>query len=347
MEGSVRKLLATSGVRRAAFGALCLALSAFAAAPARALDHVRLGTNWLAEAEHGGFYQAAADGTYAKYGLDVTIAPGGPQANNELLLPVGKLDFYIGGNLLTPFNAAAQNVPIVAVAAMFQKDPQIFMSHPHEGLDTFQSLRDHTIFVGKEGLATFYRWMKADWGFRGRDVKPYTYNAAPFIADKKSAMEGYVTSEPYSVEKLGGFKPNVFLLYDYGFTAYSTLVLTRPDLIAKRPGLVQRFVDASAIGWYHYLYGNNAAANKAILKANPEMTQGQIDYSIAKMRQDGIVDSGLSLKDGIGAMHMRRIASFFAKMAHAGVVKKNVDFKKAFDLQFVDKKIGLDLRPKN
>jgi len=324
--------------------ACVLAFAFCGAGEALALDKVTFGTNWLAEAEHGGFYQALADGTYAKYGLDVTILPGGPQSNNQLLLPLGKLDFYLGGNLLNVFNAAAQNVPMVAVAALFQKDPQMFMSHPAEGLDTFKALRHHTIFVGKEGMATFFQWMKADWGFREQDVKPYTFNPGPFIADKKSAQQGYVTAEPYEVEKLGGFKPNIFLLYDYGFTTYSTLIDTRPDLIAKNPGLVQRFVDASIIGWYTYIYGDNSKGNAAIKKANPDMSDAQLAFSLAKMKQYGIVDSDESLVNGVGAMSAGHIKRFFDKMAHAGVVKAGVDYKKSFDLQFVNKKVGMKLR---
>jgi NitT/TauT family transport system substrate-binding protein len=315
-----------------------------AASGASALDKVTFGTNWLAEAEHGGFYQAVVDGTYAKYGLEVKILPGGPQSNNALLLPTGRIDFYMGGNLLHPFNAVEQNVPIVAVAAIFQKDPQVFMSHPGQGLDRFEDLKNATIFVGKEALASIYQWMRTDYGFKEDKVKPYTFNPAPFIADKKSAQQGYVTSEPYAVEKQGGFKPNVFLLADHGFNTYSTLIETRPDFVAKNPDVVQRFVDASIVGWYNYLYGDNAAANAAIKKDNPEITDDLIAFSIARMKDYGIVDSGEALQNGIGAMSDEHIKSFFDKMTRAGVVKPGIDYKKAFTLQFVNKKVGMELK---
>ena len=178
-------------------------------------------------------------------------------------------------------------------------------------------------------------------------MKPYTSNAQPFLADKRSAMQGYVTSEPYAIEKQAHFKPKVFLIADQGFNSYSTLIETRRELVEKKPGLVQRFVDASAVGWYNYLYGDNKAANALIRKHNPEMSQELIDYSIAKMKEYGIVDSGDALKDGIGAMNDARMASFFDKMVRAGVVKPTVDFRKSYTLQFVNKGVGLDLRPKN
>jgi NitT/TauT family transport system substrate-binding protein len=320
---------------------LCLAASS-----ATAADKVSFGTNWLAEAEHGGYYQAVADGTYVKYGLDVTIVQGGPQANNGLLLAAGKLDFYMGGNLLLAFDAVDQNLPIVVVAADFQKDPQIVMSHPGVGLDQWSDLPKATAFIGKEGLASFYRWMETEYGFKEENVRPYTFNAAPFIADKNSIQQGYVTSEPFAVEREGHFKPNIFLFADRGYSTYATTIETRADLVAKHPDIVQRFVEASAIGWYNYLYGDNTKANALIKQDNPDMTDEQIAFSIAKIKEYGLVDSGDTLKLGIGAMTDDRVKSFYDSMVKAGVVKPGLDYKKAYTLQFVDKGVGLDLRPK-
>jgi NitT/TauT family transport system substrate-binding protein len=324
---------------------LALAL-ALAPASAQALDKVSFGTNWLAEAEHGGFYQALADGTYRHYGLDVTIVPGGPNVNNRLLLPVGKLDFYMSANSLQSFDAVAQNIPTLAVAAMFQKDPQVLMAHPDQGIDKFEDLKQLTLFVSKEGLASYFQWLKADFGFSEAKVKPYTSNPQPFLADRRSAMQGYVTSEPYAIEKQAGFKPKIFLLADQGFDSYSTLIETRRDLVASKPDLVQRFVDASIIGWTRYLYGDNAAANALIKRQNPEMTDELLNYSITKMKEYGIVDSGDAASLGIGAMTAARMNSFFSKMVRAGVVKPSIDVGKAYTLQFVNRKVGLDLRGK-
>ena len=324
------------------------AFAAFAAtAPALAADKVTFGTNWLAEPEHGGYYQALADGTFAKYGLDVTILPGGPQANNGLLLTAGKIEFYMVGNMIQAFTAVAEKVPNVIVAAHMQKDPQIFMSHPGAGLDAWKDLPKASAFVGKEGLASFYQWMMVEHGFKEENVKPYTFNAAPFIVDKNSIQQGYVTSEPFAVEKEGKFKPNIFLLADQGFSTYATAVQTRADLAEKNPDLVQRFVDASSIGWYNYLYGDNAKANALIKKDNPDMNDEQIAFSIAKLKEYGLVDSGDTLKLGIGAMTDEKMKDFFDKMVKAKVVPASVDYKKSYTLKFVDKGVGLDLRPKN
>src|ERR1700759_2715338 len=207
---------------RAALAALLLTTPA----GAQALDKVTFGTNWVAEAEHGGFYQALADGTYRKYGLDVTIVPGGPQVNNRILLAGGKLDFFMSANTLQSFDAVEQNVPTLAVAAMFQKDPQVLIAHPGTGAASLDDLKDLTLFVSKEGMASYFQWLKAAYKFSDAKVKPYTFNAQPFLADKASAMEGYVTSEPYQVEKQGRFPPKVFLLAGYGFNTYSTLIET-------------------------------------------------------------------------------------------------------------------------
>ncbi len=325
--------------------ALLFAVLAFAA-PAHALDKVTFATNWLAEAEHGGFYQALADGTYAKYGLDVTILQGGPQTNNRLLLAAGKIEFNLGGNMIQAFDAAAKKVPIVAVAALFQKDPFILMSHPGVGLDRLEDLPKATAFIGRDAFVSVYQWLKTAYGFKEENVKPYNFNAGPFIADKASIEEGYATSEPYEVERQGKFKPNVFLVADYGYDSYSTTIETRRDLIEKNPDLVQRFVDASVIGWYNYIYGDNAKANALIKRDNPDITEGQLAYSVAKLKEFGIVDSGDSTKLGIGTMADERIASFFAKMTRAGLLKPDLEYRRAYTLQFVNKGVGLDLRPR-
>lgn len=337
---------------RSVWAALLIAVSSLlpqqsqAQSSGQTLDKITFGTNWVAQAEHGGFYQALADGTYRKYGLDVTILPGGPNANNRILLPVGKIDFYMSANLLQSFDAVEQNAPTLAVAASFQKDPQVFLAHPDQGIETFEDLKKLNLLVSKEGLVGYYQWLKKDYGFTDKQVRPYNFNPQPFFADKRLAMQGYVTSEPYAVETQGKFKPKIFLLADQGFSTYSTLIETRRDLVEKRPDLVQRFVDASAIGWYNYIYGDNKAANALIKKQNPEMTDALLDYSVARMKDYGIVDSGDSLTLGIGAMTDDRIKDFFDKMVRAGVVKPTLDYKKAYTLQFVNKGVGLNLRPK-
>ncbi|MBV8837727.1 MAG: ABC transporter substrate-binding protein [Alphaproteobacteria bacterium] len=327
--------------RRALIACALIALPAHA----QQADKISFGTNWVAEAEHGGFYQAVVDGTYAKYGLDVTIVPGGPQVNNRMLLLAGKIDFFMSANSLQGFDAVAQNIPVIAVAAMFQKDPQVLLAHPGEA-EKFTDLKSLTLLVSSEGQQTYFKWMQAEFGFSGAKVKPYTFNPQPFLLDKQTAMQGYVTSEPFAVEKAGQFKPKVFLLADNGFNTYSTLIEARRETVEKRPELVQRFVDASAIGWYHYLYGDNKAANALIKKQNPEMTDELLNYSVAAMKEYGIVDSGDTLKSGIGAMTDARMASFFDKMVRAGVVKPGTDYRNSYTLQFVNKGIGADQRPK-
>ena len=333
---------------RALTAGLVVVLMAISSATAQTpLDKVSFGTNWVPEAEHGGFFQALADGTYKSYGLDVTIVPGGPNENNRMLLIAGKIDFFMSANTLQSFDAAANNVPLVAVAAIFQKDPQVFVTHPESKVTKLEDLKPLTLFVSKEGIPTYFQWLKFEYGFSEEKVKPYTFNAQPFLADRQSAMQGYVTSEPFAIEKSAKFKPGVILLADYGFNTYSTLIETRRDLVDKKPDLVQRFVDASIVGWYHYLYGDNAPGNAMIKNLNPEMTDELLAYSVATMKEYGIVDSGDTLRDGIGAMTDARVASFFDKMVRAGVVRGDIDFRKTYTLRFTNKAVGLDLRPKN
>jgi NitT/TauT family transport system substrate-binding protein len=322
--------------------AACLGGSALAQQP---LTEVTFGTNWIAQGEHGGYYQAVADGTYETYGLKVTIVPGGPRASNRMLMTVGKLDFYMGGSMIQAFSAVEKDIPTIVVAAHFQKEPQVLLSHPGQGLDTFADLKkSNDILLSKDGVATFFQWMKVEYGFKDEQVKPYGFNPAPFIANKASVQQGYVTSEPLTIEKAAGFKPNVFLLADHGFSTYSTTVETRREVVEKNPDLVQRFVDASTLGWYHYLYGDNTKAKELIKRDNPEMTEELLAYSRTKMKEYGIVDSGDTASLGIGAMTDARMKDFFDKMVKSGLFKADLDYRQAYTLRFVNKGVGLDLK---
>lgn len=310
-----------------------------------ALEKVSFGTNWLAQPEHGGFYQSVADGTYEACGLEVTILPGGPQVNNRALLLAGKIDFNMGGNMLEAFSAAAEDIPVKVVAASFQKEPQVLMTHPDQGFDSWESLKDaDTYILGDQGFQSYFQWMITEFGFDASKRVPYTFNPAPFIADKKSVQQGYITSEPYAVEQEGGFSPTLFLIADYGFDTYSTTIEAMAATIEEKPEVVKCFVEGTIKGWYNYLYGDNSAANALIQKDNPDMSDDQIAFSIDKMKEYGIVDSGDTETMGIGAMTDERMQSFYDKMVKAGVVEDGLDIKSTYTLDFVNQKVGLDLK---
>jgi NitT/TauT family transport system substrate-binding protein len=325
---------------------LTLALAAGAAAaalagPALALDEITFGTNWVAEAEHGGFYQAVVDGTYEKYGLKVTIVPKADQA----MLLGGKIQFYMEGNLLQTFSAAEQNVPVVEVAAIFQKDPQIIMAHPESGLKTFGDLAKlKSMFIGDDLFVSGYQWMKAAFpGITDEQRKPYNYSVAPFLADKDSGQQGYLTSEPYAVKKEGGFEPTVFLMADAGYSTTSTMIEGMQDYVAKNPDVTKRFVEASIIGWYNYLYGDNAKTNALIKTDNADMDDAQIAFSIKQMKDYGVVVSGASADGGIGCFTDAQVKDFYDKMVAAKVVKAGLDLSKVYTTQFVCKGLGKEL----
>ena len=324
------------------------ALTALALATPAMAENVAVvfGTNWLAQAEHGGFYQSVADGTYAACGLDVTIQPGGPQVNNRALMIAGKVDYHMGGNLLEAFSAAAEGIPIVAVAAAFQKEPQVILAHPGKA-KTFADLKNlDKILIGDQGYASFYQWMKAAYGFTDEQREVYTFNPAPFIANENWGMQGYLSSEPYMVAKETGWEPDVFLIADAGYSTYSTLIETMADTVATKPEQVKCFVDGSIKGWYNYLYNDNSAANAMIKTDNPDITDEAIAYAVEKMKSAGIVDSGDTETLGIGAMSEARVKDFFDKMVTAGVVAADVNWAATINTTFVNQGVGMDLKPK-
>ena len=311
---------------------------------AQALDQVTFGTNWKAQAEHGGFYQAVAAGIYEKHGLEVTIRPGGPQVNHAQLLAAGQIDFNMGGNVFGAFNYVQNDIPMVTVAATFQKDPQILMAHPDQGFETLADLKGHPILISQDARTTYWEWLKVEYDFTDDMIRPYTFNPAPFLADPSVIQQGYLTSEPFAIEREGGFTPQVFLLADAGYDTYSTTIETSWRLALDNPDLVQRFVDASIEGWYSYLYGDPAPANELIKADNPDMTDEQIAYSIAKLKEYGIVDSREAEELGIGAMTDERWRNFFQFAADAGLYPHDLDLSRAYTLRFVNKGVGMELK---
>ncbi|MCB1354678.1 MAG: ABC transporter substrate-binding protein [Rhodobacteraceae bacterium] len=330
-------------MRRLALAILFAATGSLSPVAARDLEPITFGTNWVPQAEDGGFYQALADGTYAECGLDVSIVPGGPQVNNRALLLAGKLDFNMGGDLLQSFSAVEQGVPIVALAAIMQKHPQVILAHP-EAAETWEDLKKLKIMISMKAFENFYRWMMSAWGFTEEQRVPYTFNPAPFLVDPGMAMQGYLTSEPYLVEKEGGFTPRVFLLADAGYSTYATLIETMQETIETRPETVSCFVNASIKGWYAYLYGDPSAANELIKAANPEMTDDKIAYAIAQMKAHGIVDSGDAESLGIGVITEKKVRQFYDTMVASGVVKPGLDISTAFTTEFIGRGVGLDLK---
>jgi NitT/TauT family transport system substrate-binding protein len=307
-----------------------------AAAPGQPTT-IRFATDWRAQAEHGGFYEALANGEYKKRGLDVKIVQGGPGVNVPQLLAAGAVELGMGSNSFIVMNLAQEGVPVKAVAAFFQKDPQVLLAHPDQAIHSIADLKGHPILLSDASVTAFWVWLKARYGFTDAQVRKYTFNSAPFVADKRAAQQGYLTSEPYTIEKQAGLKPKVFLLADEGFPGYATMVLAPDTLIARNPAAVKAFVEATAKGWQDYLYGDPAPADALIRKDNPEMTQDVLDQAREKMKAYGIVDGGDGKTLGLGAMTDARWTTFFDMAAGQGVYPKTLDPKKAYTLQFVGK----------
>ncbi len=295
---------------------------------------IRFATDWRAEAEQGGFYEALANGEYAKRGLKVTIVPGGPGVNVPQLVASGAVDMGIGSNSFIVMNLAAEHVPVKAVAAFMQKDPQVLIAHPDAGIRSLADMKGHPILLSDASVTAFWVWLKAKYGFSDDQIRKYTFNNAPFLADKRIVQQGYVTSEPYTLEKEAHVKPAVFLLADEGYPGYASLILAPDTLTAANPTAVKAFVEASAAGWRAYLHGDPAPGDALILKGNPEMSEDVLAQARDKLRSYGIIDSGDARAGALGVMTDERWAAFFKVASDKGVYPKSLDYKAAYALGF-------------
>lgn len=319
-------------------GLVVLGLWLMLGGAARAADRLVFGLDWLAEAEYGGYYQALATGLYAKRGLDVQIRQGGPQVNQAQLLLAGRLDLTISSNSFLALNFARENLPFVAVAAMFQKDPSIILAHPGVGNDSFAALRGKPIMIGADTRVGWWNFVRQRFGYSDDQIRAYTFSLAPFFANTQAIQQGYLTSEPFLVRQQGGFDPVVLKLSDAGFAGYASLISASRETVARRADLVARFLAATAEGWKTYLHGDPAPGDALIRQANPEMSPELLAYGRRALREGGIVESGDAETLGIGAMTEARWHDFFASMVQAGLYANDMNWKAAFTLQFVGSK---------
>ncbi len=307
------------------------------------LASVTFATDWRAQAEHGGFYQALAHGYYEEAGRNVRILQGGPGVNVPQLLAAHTVEFGLGSNNFIPLNIAAAEAGSKAVMASFQKDPQVFITHPRDDVKSIADMKGKPIMVSDATVSAFWLWLKSKYGFDDSQIRKYTFNLAPFLTDPSAIQQGYLSSEPYMIRQ-EGVEPQVFLLSDYGYPGYAAFILASDRMIADDPETVQAFVDASIKGWVSYLYGDPSPANALIKRDNPEMTDEVIANAINLMKENGIVDSGETLTLGVGAMTDARWKQFYDEMVEAGVYDASLDLHSAYTLEFVNRGVGLDLK---
>lgn len=326
--------------RGLAAGALALVAVKGARVNAQVLEKLSFQTNWRAQAEHGGYYQAVANGIYRRHGLDVELRQGGPQVAGAQLLLGGRIDMYMS-NGFQAINYVRENLPFLAIAAIFQKDPQILMAHEGAGNDSFEAMRGKPILVSADGRVTYWPFLRARFGFTDAQLRPYTFNLQPFLADRNAIQQGYLSSEPFAA-RAAGARPLVHLIADAGYENYTTTIDISARLVREKREVVQRFVDASIEGWAQYMKKQDiGAANALIRRDNPEMDDEKITYAIDVMNAKGIVISGDAERLGIGAMTHERWKRFYDGMVGAGVYPAGLDIAKGYSLDFVNKRVGL------
>ena len=329
--------------RRTALGLVAapLLLPLARAARAQTLDRLSFYTDWRAQAEHGGFYQAVAAGLYKARGLEVDLRQGGPSLNIGQMLLAGRVDMVMS-NSFEAFTYVRVGAPFFTIAAIFQKDPQVLIAHPGSGFDSFEKMKGRPLLISNGSRSTFWPYLRKKYGLSDAQLRPYNFNMSPFLADPQAIQQGFVSSEPFSIAEALGKQPEVMLIADAGFSAYQTTIAISRKLAREKKDLIQRFVDATLQGWAQYLKGGPSieAANELIKKDNPEQTDDRILHAIKKLNESGIVRSGDALTGGIGAMSDRRWADFYHSMTDVEVLPKGLDVRQAYTLDFVNRGIG-------
>ena len=301
------------------------------------LIEITFATDWKAQAEQGGFYQALAAGLYEKNGLKVKIIQGSANVNVPRLIASNSVEFGIGSNSFIPLNMVANKIPGKAVMAIFQKDPQIIMTHPDSDIRNLKDMRDLPIMISDASIGAFWLWLKSKYNFNDNQIRKKTFSLAPFLSNKSSIQQGYLTSEPFLVEREAGFTPRVFLLADYGYPSYGAMVLASSNVLKNNPEIVKAFVDASIEGWRQYIYDDPSLGNELIMLENNEMKEDILLQAIKKIRNYELVSNEISKGLDIGLMTDIKWESFFKTMSINGVYEKDLEWRESFTLDFINK----------
>ena len=305
-------------------------LTLFLSINLHATDNIKLSLDWVPQGEHGGYFQAIAKGYYADQNIEVEIIPGGPSVNTKAMLMADQVEFNIGGSA-GALNYAKQDLPFKAVAAFFQKTPQVLMSHPNVGIDHPNDFQGKTIFISNFGRLSFWGFIKNKYDLSDDQLKAYNFNSQPFIDDPQSIQQGYLSSEPKKKKKVAGFEPVVHLLADHGFSAYANTIETSNKLIEENPDLIKRFIAASRLGWQDYLANDPQPAFDLIQKLNPDMPSDKLAYAHQKMIEYNIVTGD---KKKIGSMNAARWKEFYEMSIELGIYESAFDHEKAYTLEF-------------
>ncbi|RBW43583.1 ABC transporter substrate-binding protein [Psychromonas sp. B3M02] len=290
-------------------------------------------TNWYAQAEHGGFYQALGADLYKDNGLDVSIKMGGPQVNTVQLLAAGRAQCALVDDI-GAINAVKKGVPIKIVATSFQFDPTVIITHSN--IEQLSDLKDNTILISSSAYASWWPWAKKQYGFTDAMTRPYTFNIQPFVLDNKIAQQGFLTSEPFAMTQAGA-DHKVFMIGQDGFPPYGNSIACRNDAIANNGEQITAFLAATMEGWKQYLT-DPIEGNKLIVKNNPNMSAEQLSYSVKELNSSGIVSGGDAKTKGIGIITDERMGKTWQMGVDNGLFNASeVSLESIYTTQFIDK----------
>lgn len=292
---------------------------------------VRFQTDWFPEPEHGGYYQALAQGYYAGEGLDVEILPGGPNSGSLTAVATGRADLGMGnGNDV--ITAIARGVPVRIVAAEMQHDAQGILFHEEHPIRTVHDLDGRIIMAGPASV--WVQLIQQRYGIKF-SLHPLAGDLARFMNDRTFLQQCFVTNEPYFARQRGARADAVLvssLCPDYD--PYRVIYAGR-SFLAQHPEVVGHFVRASIRGWTDYLTGDPAPAHAMLGRLRPDLPAGFMASSIKAMRDHRLVLGDPARGERMGLLTRERLQRQIALLREMGVLDKSVTVDDVATLEFI------------
>ncbi|MCM3785653.1 ABC transporter substrate-binding protein [Neobacillus mesonae] len=285
-------------------------------------------TNWFAQPEHGGQYTALAKGYYEEAGIDMTIEPGGPQVSSIQIVASGKAQFGMGqaDEVLT---ARDNGIPVVAIAAIFQKSPQAMLFHADADIQDFADLDGRNVYIAPG--SGYWDFIKKKYNLAEVKDQTYTGQFVNFIEDKDAVTQSYVTSEPYTL-KQQGIETRYLLTYDAGFQPYSNVLYTTEEFLEENPEAVKSFLEASIKGWNYYK-DNYEEMNEVLKERNPDLTLEGMKYGAEQ--EIPLIFTEETEANGLLSMTEERWTSLQEDMYSLGLLKAKEDISNVFTTEYL------------
>ena len=223
-------------------------------------NQVTVQLKWIHQAQFAGMYIAEKKSFYAEENIDVMLIPGGPEITDTIIpgLVKGNSEFAIisGDQLLL---ARSEGEPLVAIAAIFQNNPYVYLTLKDSGIERPQDFAGKKLMISADGELPHTALMNK-LGIDPATIEyiPYEREVLPLTSGQIDVYMAYRTGTGLAFDETG-YEFNVIWVADYGIGGYADTIVTTEQMVQQNPELVEKFLRATIKGWRYAIENQDEA----------------------------------------------------------------------------------------